>query len=115
MALNGRNQFWPDWNCLEWRNLVLAQSKRLGIEEMYLNFLKQEVCLFFLASSVIIATASSQRNIGDNLNYGPEFAIDEKIAKSWFDFFHSETELQPWLQIEFPFETEISSVEITNR
>jgi hypothetical protein len=34
MAGNEGNQFWPEWNGLEWRKLVVARLEWLGIEEV---------------------------------------------------------------------------------
>jgi hypothetical protein len=52
----------------------------------------------------------------DIKDYGPKLTLDGKIAEGSTNFYHSETnELQPWLQIAFPDERKISSVEITNR
>jgi hypothetical protein len=78
-------------------------------------FLKKCYVNSFLVSScvTVVATASSQyHTIG---TYGPQLAIDKKIGKGDNNFFCSEKELQPWLQIAFPNERKISSVEITNR
>jgi hypothetical protein len=71
----------------------------------------------FLASScaTCIASASSIYET-DVEKFGPQLALDEKNAPGWDGFFHSLlNELQPWLQIEFPNEKKISSVEIANR
>jgi hypothetical protein len=47
--------------------------------------------------------------------FGPQLALDGIIGDDP-GYFHSEhDELQPWLQIEFPNEKTISSVEIANR
>ncbi len=34
MVWNGESRFWPDWNCLEWRKLVLSWLDKLGMEEV---------------------------------------------------------------------------------
>jgi hypothetical protein len=34
MAGNEGSRFWPQWNGVEWRKLVLARLKWLGIEEV---------------------------------------------------------------------------------
>jgi hypothetical protein len=70
----------------------------------------REVNLF---SAYAIARASS--HFGTIDTFGPLLAIDGKVSHIAANFFHSETELQPWLEIAFPNEIKISRVEITNR
>jgi hypothetical protein len=71
----------------------------------------------FSASSCVtaIATASSEYLKGGT-RFEPQLAIDGKIAKGGYDYFHSDHDvLQPWLQIAFPNVIQISRVVITNR
>jgi hypothetical protein len=87
----------------------------LQTSQMRIKFLTNSN--LFLASScpTCIASASSIF-FGDVEHYGPQFALDENSAPGWDSFFcSSRDDLQPWLQIEFPNEKKISSVEIAVR
>ena len=42
--------------------------------------------------------------------FGPTFAIDGEVSSENHLFFHSELEMQPWLEVKFPFPVLISCV-----
>jgi hypothetical protein len=72
--------------------------------------------VFFLANSCGMCVASASSVLGGSVGWGPQLTLDGIIAESYPGFFCSDNdELQPWLQIAFPDERTISSVEITNR
>jgi hypothetical protein len=79
-------------------------------------FLNKWYVYLFSASSCATIVASASSLNGDIKDWGPQLTLDGKIAQGDTGYLHSEhDELQPWLQIAFPHERTISSVEITNR
>jgi hypothetical protein len=86
----------------------------LQTSQMRIKFLTDSN--LFSASSCPTCVASASSTNKPVENWGPELALDGKIMDGDPGYFHSEgEELAPWLQIEFPNEKKISSVEIANR
>ena len=51
----------------------------------------------------------------DKIKFGPQFAIDGKLSESSGNFYHSDEERQPWLQLTFTSPFSVTGVTITNR
>jgi hypothetical protein len=87
----------------------------LQTSQMRIKFLTDSNLFSASSCATCIASASSIYT-NDIEKWGPQLTLDEKNAPGRTGFFHSSLdELQPWLQIEFPNEKKISSVEIANR
>ena len=68
----------------------------------------ENICVFTL-------TATSSSVYGSNEDHGPHLAIDGRISDTNKDFFHSDSERFPWLQVKLGKEKTISGVTIVNR
>ena len=86
---------------------------KMTTEQWNINQLKK----FLMAPKeefVFRARGSSVAN-GNLNNWGPNLAINGKISDSNCFYFHSEYEMNPWLEVKFPSPVLISSVTIINR
>ena len=74
-----------------------------------------EKCFDTVQSNQIESVEASSIYQGRTLDYGPKFAVDGHVSKTITEFFHSQEERRPWLQLTFTTPFIVTGVEITNR